>query len=373
MHRAKHPSEKSVLLIVDYPIQNEVERDYPWSGASHLSMLSDLAKAGISQKHIHTTYLSYERPAKDSYDWATDFCKKKSLEGKEGYLPLEHQKDLYVSPDLMLEFQMLLAEITKVQPKIIIVAGKWSLFFLSGKVAYTATQGSGKSQKPLGGLSKHRASIETSWEDLGLPEHILFPILPPTTKQRSPDKVPVMQWDYLKVADIYRGLLEENRTIDSYLKPELEFIIGTEFDTVTGYLKELLAELAKDKLLVSVDIETRYNSTIDCIGIAYQNKRGLCVPFSTLSNPNYWSAEEEYVIHGLLVEILEHENFLAVGQNYAYDAQFIWKFWLVKTEAFIDTMILHHVLYNNMEKNLAFLASVYCENYTYWKDDQQHG
>ena len=47
MKRAKHPTNKPVMVIVDYPIQNEVDRDFPWSGASHLSLLSDLAKAGI--------------------------------------------------------------------------------------------------------------------------------------------------------------------------------------------------------------------------------------------------------------------------------------------------------------------------------------
>jgi hypothetical protein len=373
MHRPKHPSPKPVMVIVDYPIQNEVERDFPWSGASHLSLLSDLAKAGIPQRFIHTTYLSYERPDKDSYDWATDFCKKKGLETKGDFLPLEHQKDLYCSPELTLEVHMLLDEITKVQPKLIIVAGKWSLFFLSGKVSYTATQGSGKSQKPLGGLSKYRASLETSWGGFKLPEHILFPVLPPVTKQRSPDKIPVMQWDCLKAGDLFKGLVEEGKTVASYLEPKQEFILGTELETVTGYMTELLTELDKGSLLVSVDIETRYSSTIDCIGIAYQNNRGICIPFSTLDNPNFWTAEEEYKVFELLLKVLAHENIQVTGQNYAYDAQFIWKFWLTKTEASTDTMILHHVLYNNMEKNLAFLASVYCDNYQYWKDDQQHG
>jgi hypothetical protein len=361
------------MVIVDYPIQNEVERDFPWSGASHLSLLSDLAKAGIPQRFIHTTYLSYERPDKDSYDWATDFCKKKGLETKGDFLPLEHQKDLYCSPELTLEVHMLLDEITKVQPKLIIVAGKWSLFFLSGKVSYTATQGSGKSQKPLGGLSKYRASLETSWEGFKLPEHILFPVLPPVTKQRSPDKIPVMQWDCLKAGDLFKGLVEEGKTVASYLEPKQEFILGTELETVTGYMTELLTELDKGSLLVSVDIETRYSSTIDCIGIAYQNNRGICIPFSTLASPNFWTAEEEYKVFELLLRVLSDKNILVVGQNFMYDSAFLRKFFLMKVVASVDTMVLHHVLYNTMEKNLAFLASIYCDGYTYWKDDQTTG
>jgi DNA polymerase I-like protein with 3'-5' exonuclease and polymerase domains len=182
-----------------------------------------------------------------------------------------------------------------------------------------------------------------------------------------------MQWDCLKAGDLFKGLVEEGKPVASYLEPKQEFILGTELETVTGFMTELLTELDKGSLLVSVDIETRYSSTIDCIGIAYQNNRGICIPFSTLDNPNFWTAEEEYKVFELLLKVLAHENIQVTGQNYAYDAQFIWKFWLTKTEAFTDTMILHHVLYNNMEKNLAFLASVYCDNYQYWKDDQQHG
>ena len=373
MHRPKHPSQKPVMVIVDYPIVNEVERDFPWSGASHLAMLSDFATAGIQNRSLHPTYLSYKRPSSESYDWSLDFKKKKNLTADEEntWFVLEHQKDLYVSPELWEEFQGLLKEIEKVKPLVIVVAGKWSLFFLTGNVSYSATQGTQKSQKPLGGLSKHRASLETVHESFNIPDCLVIPVLPPITRQRSPDKIPLLKWDYLKVADVYKGMLAGN-TVTYYTKPDLEFILGTELESITSYLNRLIDKLDKEPVLVSVDIETRYNAMIDCIGIADSNKSGICIPFATVTNPNYWTAEQEYKIHELLVKLLSHDNIRVTGQNYAYDAQFIWKFWGIKTEAFIDTMILHHVLYNNMQKDLAFLASIYCEHYTYWKDDQKH-
>ena len=374
MHRAKHPSEKSVLVIVDYPIQNEVERDYPWSAASHLTLLSDLAKAGITQKSIHTTYLSYERPDKDSYDWSTEFKKKKNIpEGEEQFwFPVPHQKDLYVSTLLATEVTLLSEEINKVKPKIIIVAGKWSYFFLSGNVAYSQTQGSGGNQKPLGGLAKHRASIETTHESLGLGEIILFPMLPAIVKQRSPDKIPVIKWDCLKVGDIFKNLEEGSKVVSDYLELDQEFIIGTEVNIVLDWLQALKQLLKHDKILVSVDIETRYNAMIDCIGLAYSNKSGICIPFSTIANPNFWDFEEEVAIYSLLLSVLQDKNILVTGQNFMYDASYLRKFFLVTVDAEVDTMILHHSLYNNMQKDLAFLSSIYCEKYTYWKSDQVH-
>ena len=112
---------------------------------------------------------------------------------------------------------------------------------------------------------------------------------------------------------------------------------------------------------------------IDCIGFAYENTNGICIPFATLSNPNFWSLEEELSIYVEMSKVIKHRNIQITGQNFSYDSAFIRKFWLIECNAEVDTMILHHALYNNMQKDLAFLASIYCENYTYWKDMQNFG
>ena len=371
MKRPKYPMIKPVMIVTDYPIQNEVERDMAWAGASHLSLLSDIAKAGISQKYLHTTYLSYERPDKDSFDWSTDFKKKKNLpEDASAWVEVPHQKDLYVSTTLWEEFQALLREIHEVKPSIIVVIGKWSLFFLTGSVSYTDTQGSGKSQKPLGGLAKLRASVESVHECFNI-DALVFPMLPPVTKQRSPDKIPVIKWDCLKLVDIYNRIAE-GESLAYFLELHQEHIIGIDFKEVTTWLSKLQAQLELQPTLVSVDIETKFKSIIDCIGIAYSKNSGICIPFATEQCSSYWSAEEETIIMWQLRSIFQHENCKIIGQNFAYDSQFIHKFWLVSTSAETDTMILHHTLYNNMQKDLAFLASIYCEHYRYWKDDQTH-
>lgn len=420
MRRAKHPQKKTVLLVTDFPIQNEVDNDLAWSGASHLSLLSDLAKVGISQRDIHTTYLSYERQEKDSYDWSTEIKKKKNLpqgcnygqESKEvisediseatrveeisyedncgnlqttytGYkleaLPVDqdwfsvpHQKDLYISRELSSQVKGLLEEITKVKPKMILVVGKWSYFFLVGNVAVSQTMNSGSSQKPMGGLAKHRASLEELHPSWGLEPTLVFPLLPPITKQRSPDKIPVMKWDYAKVGDIYDELTKGSKDVNYYLTQNKELILGTDFTLVCDWFKELLAQLVEAPVLVSVDIETRWSASIDCIGFAYEKDSGICVPFSTLGSASFWSEDEELEIYRLMSRVLTHPNCRNTLQNGSYDAAFIYKFWLIELPIAFDTMIAHHVLYNSMQKDLAFLASVYCENFKYWKDLQTH-
>jgi uracil-DNA glycosylase len=372
VHRAKLPREKSVMIISDYPIVNEVERDIPYSGASNLTLLSDLYKVGVKQSFCALTYLSYGRPSKESYDWRMDFRKHKNVDDFSKWFKLEHQKDIYVSDTLWNEFQGLLKEIELVKPKIIILAGKWSFFFLTGKISYLKTQGNFKNQKPLGGLNSYRASIMQSWEGFNFPKCIVFPILPAVTKQRSPEKIPIMKWDFRKLGDIYKKIIDEEVNLDFYLKPNRELIIGDSLINIRNYLLNLIEKLDYEVTLVSTDIETRHN-TIDCIGIAYEKIKAICIPFSTIDNPNFWTFEEELEIHLLLLKVFQHKNFRNLGQNFSYDSQYLYKFWLINVNTEIDTMILHHCLYNTMPKSLDFLASIYSETYCQWKDMQNHG
>jgi DNA polymerase I-like protein with 3'-5' exonuclease and polymerase domains len=67
---------------------------------------------------------------------------------------------------------------------------------------------------------------------------------------------------------------------------------------------------------------------------------------------------------------MEHPNAMHVGQNYNYESQFYAKMWCMKINAEWDTMLIHHILFNYLPKDLAFLASCYCEHYTYWKGER---
>lgn len=372
MRRAIFPLKKPVMVVSDYPLQNEIDRDIPYSGASNLELLNSLAKAGIMQREINATYLSFERPTVENYDFCKSFAKHKATIGSAlQWYQLEHQKDCYVEETLWTAFQQLLEEIRLAEPKIVIVSGKWSFFFLTGLFTLSKTMGSGKGDKPLGGLSKYRASVCKTAASLELPEVILYPVLPPVTKHRMPELAPIMAWDSLKAGDIFRKLQSNERTINDYLNPGYNLILGTTFPLVSNYLTGIESILREGVLNLSVDIETRHN-TIDCIGLGYKKGEAICIPFSTLSSPVFWTEDEELEIVSRISKILSDENCHIVGQNFSYDAQFLWKFWLGKFHATFDTMIGNHVLYNKMKKSLDILASVYCEDYVYWKDDQTH-
>lgn len=369
MIRAAFPLKRPVMVVTDYPLQNEIDRDIKYSGASNLDLFNGLAKAGIAQKELNASYLSYDRPTGENFDFHKSFAKHKDTVGSPlNWIPLEHQKDCYVEETLWNEFQALLEEIKESEAKILIVAGKWSFFFLTGLVTLRQTLGGKTGGSPLGGLSKYRASVCSS---TFLENVLIYPILPPVIKHRLPEMSPLMNWDNLKIGDIYKKITNKEKQIDEYLRPNYNFIFGTEFSTVLGVLSRLEEQLEKTRTKVSVDIETRSN-TIDCIGISFSHNEAMCIPFSTIDSFNYWSEDEELQIVSTLSRLFKHPNAVIVGQNFSYDAQFLWKFWLGKFHAGFDTMIANHVMFNKMKKSLDILASVYCEDYIYWKDLQTH-
>ena len=377
--RPEHPKERLCMVVTDYPIKTEVEQEEPYCSASNMTLMGDLHKIGIKQKECYFTYFSYERPTKESYDYINDFSKHASLEpvgdGKLGLLGEEYhkissQKDLYMSNTLWLEFQGLLENIRQVKPKLIIVTGKWSLLFLTACTTYAKTQGNFKDAKPQGGLNKFRASMLKVSESLELGDILVFPMLPTTTKMRSPEKIPILKWDLNKVGAIYQDIVDGDA--EKYLEPKRDFLYDLDFNYITGYLLGLIGVIYDKPMLVSVDIETRH-STIDCIGITAKVNSGICIPFSTLESPFIWTTEQELEIVTLIKRLLSMENCKIVGQNFSYDAQYLYKFWLLDVHAYLDTMVLHHVMFNYMPKSLDFLASVYSDNYKYWKDMQSHG
>lgn len=369
MKRPKFPREKPVMIISDYPILNEIERDIPYSAASNLTLLSDLHRVGIKQSNCYCTYLNYERPEKEDYDWHKQFRKHKNLE--EGFVKVNQEKDLYISDYLNNELIGLLNEIALVKPKLIIVTGKWSLYLLTFCVSYNKTQGTGKSQKPLGGISSYRASILNIHPSYNLSDCIIMPILPAITKQREPAKIPVMTWDYRKLGDIFKSVVVDENSLDVWLKPIRNAIIGTSLAVIKTNLNELLDRLDVIPLEVSIDIETRHN-TIDCIGFSWDKTEGLVIPFSTIDNPNPWTFEEELEITLLMLKVLKHKNLRIIGQNFSYDSQYLNKFYFVNLHPYLDTMIANHCLYNYMQKDLSFLASIYVNTYAQWKFLQVH-
>ena len=388
---------KDVFLLNDVPVRTEIPRGDKFSSISNLGMLTALRKGkldiydtessnlpGITYKDIYTSYFDYtyygEPEIEKNYDYNKEIKKRKeliedfsnnSLVDNDGnfYRKLEHQKDVYISSRLSIELNALLAELRACSPKIIIVTGKWALFFLTGCSSLTSNVGKPGEPKPFGALAKFRASVLQIHECFGeFPPHVLVPIYHTVNAISMPEKAYVFDLDIQRVCYMF----QQSKTlgIEYYIKPEKTYIIGNTLNIALSYLNELLEVLEAKPTLVSIDIETFFSSTIDCIGFAYEIDRGCCIPFASKDNSALWSIEDEIYILEKIRSVLLHKNCLHVGQNYQYDSQYFYKLWGIDVRPTHDSMVLHHLLHNKLPKDLAFLCSLYCDTYTYWKGER---
>ncbi len=169
--------------------------------------------------------------------------------------------------------------------------------------------------------------------------------------------------------------------------------INPTFERVISFLKSLLERVGNTTL--ALDIETSRDSGetprnhVRCLGIADSPTHALCIPFISnhrlystnrpvdqpsniihlgpLTLPSaethansHWTEEQEYVILGLLHQILSARTITKDLQNCPFDAQILSKdFGLHLHGPIFDTMVASHTLYCELPKDLGFLASLY--------------
>lgn len=412
--------KRDVLVISDHPLENEQRRSTSYSEPSQVTFKDALNTSSfnickdIEDKYLLNstticyTYLSTERYDKEDFDFATSIVAKKDIPQGMEYINIPWLKDTWVTIELFNQIQATIEQIKAVEPKLVVIAGKWSFLFLAALqdipaeplATIAATKSKPDKKKMFGVLAKYRSSILSFNVMTGLPRTVVMPILTPAYHFLVKDKAFAIKMDYNKIARIHRRLCE-GASIEDILQDKRVRILGTDKKTVLEYLAKFKARLDSGITLAAFDCETRMKAQ-DCIGISYDPYESLTIPFSAMEDYihtetgivgykklgskeetsceilpestcrkyyNFWSIEDEIEIMSALWEVMLHPNCHHVGQNYLYDSQWFHHEWRLDIKPFCDTMILHHVLYNYMQKDLAFLASIYCDDFVYWKDE----
>ena len=141
--------------------------------------------------------------------------------------------------------------------------------------------------------------------------------------------------------------------------PERRLLLEPSFNEACEYLG-----YCSGADLLSVDIETGWGQ-ITCVGVAPNETEAMCIPFVDLRKPNksYWgSADMEVGVWKALKCLLEDRSVPKLGQNFTYDA-----FWFLHRMGIKvynyrhDTRLLHHALYAELPKDLAFLGAAYSQ------------
>ena len=333
------PVPARIMIVGEAPGADEEASGHPFIGASGREMDKMLHEASIMRSECFVTNVCRHRPPDNKIEgWISKAKKKASI--PSGFVSM---RNLHVHPNIKEGFDALLKEIELVKPNVIIAFGNVSMWSLTGRW----------------GISKWRGSqLRTDWDSTGpsvLPSYHPAYILRDWAERAA------------VVRDLRRaGSLAGSRQV---VEPAWLFIIRPSFEQVQETFNMLLQKLESGPLKLTHDLETR-NGHIACSGIAWDKYRAICVPFMCVERPEgYWSSEQEAAILWLHYKVLCHPHARVVNQNYLYDAQYTYRWWCFVGRFWRDTMLSHHTAFCALPKALDYQASLYCENYKYWKDD----
>lgn len=305
-----------ISFVGEAPSDEEVMGGEPLIGPAGRIFNGAMRSANLDRKLFHITNV-YDEQADDND--LTEFRKDATLTERN--------------------FQRLAAELATTRPNVIVPMGATALWAFTGQTAIT----------PFRGAVTAATRI--------VPGAKLLPTFHPSFILRQWKFLPTLIGDFVK-AD------KEATKGPKIIYPKVEIHLQPSKGDVSAWLQE-----CKKSSLLSVDIETGWGA-ITCIGFAPDAHRAMCIPFVDLRKPNrsYWgSTDDEVQVWRMIKRTLEDASIPKLGQNFTYDA-----FWLLKKRGIRvhnyrhDTRLMHHALYPELPKDLAFMGATYTD-FGAWK------
>lgn len=329
--RPNGPTDARIMIITDAPSFEDMRRGDILAGGGGWELNKMLMEVGLNRGQCYCTSILKELQPDDL------FCYTKTKLKKEGHR-YSCIGGKWVLNSLKGNITAIQQEIALVQPSIIITLGDLSLWALTENW----------------GIAKWRGSM-LSYNGIRL-----LPTYSPNILYAQWDLRPII------VQDLRRAKAYQDK---EWPLVEWHFSIRPSFTAALDVLQQLYLWCEIGLTSIAVDIETRAHN-IACLGLAWSTKDAICIPFMQLGKPDgYWSEAEEAEIVFALYKLLTHPNCQIKGQNFLFDAQYIYRAWHFITNTPFDTMTTHHTLFSGMQKSLDFICSFHNEHYIYWKDD----
>ena len=277
-------------------------------------------------------------------------CGKKEECGSSYTLPkIRNENPTFLLPRYMPHLRRLASELRYRPRNLILALGGTALWSLSGSSAIGRVRGA------VGQVARCApiAEGEMQW----LPQWKMLPTYHPAAIFRA------WQWRPIVLADLIKALRERETPLIT--RPARTIIINPTIEEVEIWTRETLSDDARYAALAP-DIETM-NGQIRCIGFARSASEAIVIPFiADKSGSSYWSdARDEYHAWACVRDLLA-SPLPKIFQNGMFDMQYLIRMGMHVVNARHDTMLLHHVMYPEMQKSLGFLGSIYT-NETAWK------
>jgi DNA polymerase I-like protein with 3'-5' exonuclease and polymerase domains/uracil-DNA glycosylase len=344
MTRPVGPCPAKIMLVGEFPGEQEVLKGEPFVGYAGGELNNMLRDAGIMRNTCFVTNVIRTRPPGNDIG---NFIAEKKSDITPAHISVQGKMVLPVVRDGL---TLLTREIEQCRPNVIIAFGNVSLWALTGKWGITSWRGS-VLECNLGLALDYKPKV--------------IPVYHPSVILRN------WAWRPIAVHDLKRAKTQSN--FPAIIRPEYQFVIRPSFGQAVAVLQQLIAEADKraggPKLKLSLDLETRAGH-IACVGIAWSKLHAICIPLMCVERPEgYWPLEEEVHLYLLMKRLFLHAAVEGVGQNFIYDEQYFYRWFLFMPNLARDTMLAQHSMFSNMQKGLDFLSSMYCEHHEYWKDE----
>lgn len=333
-----------IAFVAEAPSNEELDAGQPLVGPSGRIFNAIMRTAGLDRsQYLVTNVFDEKLPGNDVSAWCNNLTDARAGGytnlppiGAAGFLRPEHHCHL----------DRLQKELETCQPTVIVPLGGTALWALTGQAGITAQRGNVTSATRLVEGTKllptfHPAAVMHQWK--------LFTVV---------------------VSDLVKAEREANRG-PAIFYPKRELIIEPSLQDIRDYLPRLFASD-----LLSVDIETGWGQ-ITCIGFAPDAEHAICIPFMDRRNvtKSYWATVEEEVEAWKLVREVLDSNVPKLGQNFAgYDLYWLLEKYRMRVRNLQqDTRLLHHALYPELPKSLAFMGSSYSEqgSWKHWGKKQE--
>lgn len=330
------PTEAQIMLVGEAPGKQEEAQGRPFVGASGAELRRMCQEAGIMFEATWRTNVCRYRPPNNDIK---EFFLSKTAAHKKGLTSLGGRYPDAVVRQGLTELER---EIAVIQPKLIIALGETALWALTELSKITSWRGSQlySTQGIKTVPTYHPAAILRQWS-----------------------------WRAVAVMDLRRA----REWLDGKREPTDHLIeIAPAYRKARHLLEILLATLhSREGRPIAVDIETRAGFT-SCLGLATGPDWGLVLPWMSIENPEgFYSLEEEAELRRLIRKIFTHPNAQLIFQNGIYDCQYFMREESYCPHVTHDTMLAQHALFPGTPKALHHLASLYQDNYVFWKEESK--
>lgn len=275
------------------------------------------------------------RPTETSNDFNV-LCGSKAEVGGKSYEFPAIKQGKYLRPEYLAELTRLQQELMQVKPHVVIALGGVASWALLRSSAITAIRG-------------------TVTPSVLVPGQKVLPTFHPSYVNRVWKDRPIVLCDLAKA--------KRESAFAEFRRPERQILVSPTLAEVYAWVHETLK---LNPALLACDIETIGNQ-IESIGFARSARCALVVPFIDTKNyVSYWPTCADEIEARKLCDLLLSSSIPKLGQNFLYDMQYLLREGFTLRNIAEDTMLLHHSIFPELSKGLAFLGSVY-SNEPAWK------